>query len=253
MRNRGTAAVPSYGIGAGFDDTGDGWWVGLPGEITLWNPLRIAWDVVYGSVDFGDFGGFDMKRSGWFAEIFAEYKTDYVTPGLGFWYSSGDDDDINDGSEMFPSIVGASGYDTFGVDNNTFGNSNNGALSSSTLQGTWGVRAQLKDISFVEDLKHTLRVFYMRGTNDADAVNPTMNPWGYPAYGAVPSALYLTEDDSAWEVNLDTTYKIYENLTFHAQLGYIRVDFDEDPWGPTIDDRTEKNLWRVMFGLHYAF
>ena len=29
---------------------------------------------------------FDVERSGWFASILGEYKMDYFTPGVLFWY-----------------------------------------------------------------------------------------------------------------------------------------------------------------------
>ena len=40
------------------DDTrGDAWWVGLTGDITAWNPFRLAFDFNYGAVDMGDTAG----------------------------------------------------------------------------------------------------------------------------------------------------------------------------------------------------
>ena len=46
----------------------------------------------------------DVKRAGWFASILAEYKMDYFTPGIMFWYASGDDKSMYNGSERMPVI-----------------------------------------------------------------------------------------------------------------------------------------------------
>ncbi len=234
------------------DGQGNGWWLGLTGEITAWNPFRLAFDFNYGSVDMGSIGNWDVKRDGWYASILAEYKLDFMTPGLAFWYGSGDDDDAQDGSEMLPIVKASSKLTSFGQDGAGFNTPGTGLVTS--LAGTWGVMFQLKDISFVEDLKHTFRVAYYRGTNDKAMTNnnggPMFTPW--QATTNDPSFLYMTEKDSAWEFNLDTSYEIYKNLAVGLELGYIRLDLSESAWGRNVENMSE-DMYKVGVGLRYTF
>ncbi|MEG2005741.1 MAG: outer membrane homotrimeric porin, partial [Bilophila sp.] len=77
---------------------GNAWWGGITGELTLFNPFRLAGDFNYGSVDMGSTASLgtypgstsskkiDLKRSGWLLSALAEYKLDMMTPGLLLWY-----------------------------------------------------------------------------------------------------------------------------------------------------------------------
>lgn len=49
------------------DNHGNAWWGGLSAEMTLFSPLRVAVDGVYGKVDMGKTGNQDLKRAGWYA------------------------------------------------------------------------------------------------------------------------------------------------------------------------------------------
>lgn len=110
--------------------------------------------------------------------------------------------------------------------------------------GTWGVGLQLADISFIENLKHTLRVAYIKGTNDAE-----MAKNGHADLKQDGNGLYLTDEDSAWEVNFDHTYNIYENLALIVEMGYIKLDVDEDTWGNAEYD----DAMKLGFNLKYSF
>ncbi len=235
------------------DGQGNGWWAGLTGEITAWNPFRLAFDFNYGSVDMGTVNhNEDMQRAGWYASILAEYKLDFMTPGLAFWYGSGDDSDSKDGSEMLPTIKADSKLTSFGQDAAVFNTPATGLMTS--LAGTWGVMLQLKDISFVEDLKHTFRVAYYRGTNDKNMTTNNGgrmdNPW--EATSNDPAYLYMTDKDSAWEFNLDTSYEIYKNLAVGLELGYIRLDISESAWGRDVENQSE-DMYKIGVGLRYTF
>ncbi len=231
------------------DGQGNGWWLGLTGEVTAWNPFRLSFEFDYGSVDMGSYAGteYDIKRAGWFASVMAEYKLDFMTPGLGFWYASGDDNDAKDGSEMLPTIKASSGLTSFGQDASGFNTPGNVFTSTA---GTWGILAQLKDISFVEDLKHTLRVAYYRGTNDKDMTEHNGGLMKAPLTQA--SYFYLTDKDSAWEFNLDSSYQIYKNLSVGVELGYIRLDLSENAWGKKVENNSD-DLYKVAVGLRYTF
>ena len=253
------AGMMPYGVpgaaGAFLNDTyNPAWWVGFGGELTLFDPFRIALDVSYGKVDWGsiDFGArdLDLTREGWLAIASVDYKFDRVTPGLVFWYGSGDDDDPFNGSERMPTIKPSWTATTFGYDDG-WGIADCDVMGLSPV-GTWGVIGRLADISFMEDLSHTLRVGYYTGTNDEDAVK---NGAGLQFGGAFTDGpVYLTKKDHALEVNFDSEYKIYENLTFALELGYIHLDLDEGVWNNVIDtDNLNKNVWKAGLNLRYAF
>lgn len=65
-----------------------------------------------------------------------------------------------------------------------------------TGTGTWGIGLQLADVSFINDLSHTLRFAYMRGTNSHKLVRD-----GYDL--RLAEDFYLTNKDQAFEVNFD--------------------------------------------------
>ena len=105
----------SRGLTSGFtgfdklDSYGNAFWAGITGEVTYWDPFRIAWDVNYGSVSYEDE---KMNREGWLASLLLEYKLDWGTPGLYGWYGSGDDNNPKNGSERMP-VVSANGNNDF--------------------------------------------------------------------------------------------------------------------------------------------
>ncbi|WP_308771242.1 outer membrane homotrimeric porin [uncultured Bilophila sp.] len=229
--------------GADIDRHGNAWWVGVASELTYFDPFRFALDAAYGSVDMGTMGNFDVERSGWFASILGEYKMDYFTPGILFWYASGDDSNPNNGSERMPTIEGSWSVSSYGYDDN-YGRVSCDMLGLSNT-GTMGVYLQAKDISFMEDLTHIFRVGFIKGTNNTEMVGAT----GVSLTSS--DGLYLTTADKAWEVNFDTQYKIYQDLTLGVELGYINLDLDENVWKNASDYR--ENNFRGAVTLKYAF
>jgi hypothetical protein len=146
------------------DGQGSGFWLGLTGDITLFDPFRFAWDFNYGRVDLGrsditdengNVASIDAERAGWYGALLVEYALDCVTPGLIFWYGSGDDGDWEDGSEMLPGIHAASSYTSFGQDGADMNFA--GTVFQSGLAGTWGAVLRFNDLSFVEDLTHVVQ------------------------------------------------------------------------------------------------
>lgn len=59
---------------------------------------------------------------------------------------------------------------------------------------------------------------------------------------------YMTTADSAWEVDLLNSFKLYRNLTANVLLAYLVTDYDEEI-------RTAKygNAFRCTFNLNYVF
>uniref|UniRef100_B8DR19 Porin n=1 Tax=Nitratidesulfovibrio vulgaris (strain DSM 19637 / Miyazaki F) TaxID=883 RepID=B8DR19_NITV9 len=230
------------------DDTTihNAWWGGVALEVSLFDPFALKMDFTYGSKDADE----DYAtREGWLVSGMVEYKMESATPGVFAWYGSGEDDDLDNGSERMPSVSpNAWAPTSFGFPGSAFNQDSQFALNGA---GLWGIGVQVADISFVENLSHVVRVAYMRGTNDSDLVKNdatgTLASDLAPAQGGV----FLTDKDSAWEVNFDHTYQIYENLTFILEMGYIRLDLDEDVWGA--DGKDLNAAKKLTFNLVYEF
>ena len=220
---------------------GVAWWAGIGGELTMFDPFRVALDFVYGSVDLGDNNRVDLKRSGWAVSGEASYALDFVTPKVGLWYASGDDANPYDGSERMPFIYPSNAINNFGFDGGWY---DADQISVGSV-GMWGASLQFNDIQLIEGLYHDLRGTYVQGTNNramaAVAGAPIRNYEG----------MYLTTGDSAWEIDFDTKYDIYKNLALHVELSYINLDLDEAAWGPVDSDAEE--AYKAGIYLTYKF
>ncbi len=234
-------------------------WVGLPMSFT-YDAFNFELDLNYGSVSYGGtytFNGerIDQQRQGWLIKALAEYKMDWGTPGIFAWYGSGDDGNIHDGSERLPVLSPSGTFTSFFGDDPwsfTTGNwgGNVGFDQSLGYDGTWGIGAQVKNFSFVEKLSHTFRITYWGGTNHTDNakhIGGTTTALG--SANANYGTFYLTTADYMVEFNLDSTYKIYDNLTAMVQLGYAINGIDKDTWGH--DER--RDGYKAGVVLRYAF
>lgn len=114
-------------------------WAGLALDFTYFDPLRMAFDLNYGSFRQSDSSA---SRSGWLAALLVEYALDWGTPGLVAWYSSGDDANPGNGSERMPTMQrDESGGECFSPC--AFNGGRPGTLRDSMIDhstsGTWGV------------------------------------------------------------------------------------------------------------------
>lgn len=177
-----------------FND--DLYWAGISAEAAPMANLSLAFDGVYGK-ESGKDAGFALAGK-------AAYTTEFMVPALVAWYASGNDDDgegrmpsIDDDDFSMTTLIGAG---AMGPDSdNVFG----------SALGKWGVGLQFEEISFVEKLSHTVRVTYVRGTNDA---SEDITNWG--------------DDDSATEFDVSTIYSMYDNLDLLVDFAYAVTDFD---------------------------
>lgn len=268
-----TPAAYAHKSNANADAYGSAFWAGLTGEVTMADPFRFAWDANYGSYTNGIQA---EKREGFYVSALAEYKMDWATPGLYAWYSSGDDSNIKNGSERMPSLSSDSASDSFSTFA-TIGDpyiARDGVLSNNWI-GTWGIGARLKDISYLEDLKHTFRINYIAGTN-----SPTMAKYitgrkdvegrgtrgsfmngsavgDFRANGTNGYGTYLTTQDSGLEFGLTTTYKVYENLTMFADMNYMAMFMDQSRsvWGRDKNNNSIElqDPWNVNVSFVYDF
>lgn len=246
-------------------------WAGLPFKLSFWDPLNIEVDLNYGYVE--SIGRYDVtnhynrvdkradsRREGWLAKALIEYKMDWGTPGIFGWYASGDDSNPKNGSERLPAIEAKGNFTSMMGDDN-FGWASNSCLYDSTLNyaGTWGIGLQLKEMSFVEDLKHTFRVAYWGGTNSPEMAKYATDPtaWNNQDDNAISDGLYLTRNDGLLEFNLINSYQMYENFEINLELGYMVNFFDQDTWkkaGHTHNSAYEKqDAWKAQLIFAYTF
>lgn len=117
------------------------------------------------------------------------------------------------------------------------------------INGTWAAMARINNISFYEDLSHVLRLVYYQGTNNTQMVRDKFitNP-----QDTIGSMTYMTTADKAVEFNFDSTYKIYDNLTMHVELGYIRMDQDKELWR-SVGYEANKNNFKYTLSFQYMF
>lgn len=241
-------------------------WGGITADITAAAPWRFAADFIYGGVDHGRPY---LNRAGWFGMLLAEYALDWGTPGLYAWYFSGDDSDPNNGSERLPYIATTNNLtnslSTFGYRGNPIMGGGKGVLGTNPT-GTWGVGARLTKVSFVEDLSHVLRVNVFGGTNDPKMASyitgrRTVDGGGRDVYRNNTDfnsfGTYLTTADMGMEVNFDTTWKMYDNLSFILETGYIHLWLDEGTWGrygkSAGQSLNYKDAWKASLNVVYSF
>lgn len=264
---RASAGMQSGFKGTDWNDSyGNAFWAGVTGEVTYWDPFRIAWDVNYGSASYEDQ---KMNREGWLASLLLEYKLDWGTPGLYGWYSTGDDNNPRNGSERMPvvSANGNNGFSNFAFNGNPY-IAREGILGT-TMVGTWGIGARLKDVSFLEDLKHTLRVNFMGGTNAPKMAKYVRNDGkdfqkrgteSLAEYGLGYDPMYLTTGDTALEIGLTNTYKMYDNFTVMLDAAYVALWLDDSTstWGKNpgrsaLGGDGVYDAWNVNLSFVYSF
>lgn len=250
---------------------GSMFWAGLPVAITMWDPLNIEFDINYGYVD--SYGRFDTvkkytagwgktvrantQRQGWLAKALVEYKMDWGVPGIFGWYASGDDGNVKNGSERMPSIAPMGNFTSFMGDGNMGWWLND---YNTSYAGTWGIGLQIRDMSFMEDLKHTFRVAYWGGTNSPSMVKYMDSAYAWN-YGSNIEGPYLTTNDGLLEFNLVNTYQIYENLQMNLELGYVVNMIDRDTWkhngfnyaGGYASQYSKQDMWKAQLVFAYSF
>lgn len=247
------------------DEYSSMWWAGLTGKWTGLDPFRLSFDFTYGSVDHNRAY---LRRQGWYGMLVAEYAFDWGVPGLYGWYFSGDDDDPHNGSERMPYLATtnnvANSLSTFGFRGNPIMGGGKGEINVNPT-GTWGIGARIRELSFIEKLSHTVLVNFYSGSNSpamakyiTGAKSPDngrtlyRNNSDFNSFGT-----YLTTLDTGLEVNVDTKYKMYDNLTLYLELGYIHLWLDKGTWGKfenlAGNTLNQKDAWKASLNFVYNF
>lgn len=107
--------------------------------------------------------------------------------------------------------------------------------------GRWGIGAQVKDISFIDNLSHTVRLAYYRGTNENNLAGLPNTDYG--------NITVMTKGDAAIEANLIHDWKIEEHVSLYVNMGYINLDRG-DAWK---NDRNASDAWQFGTNLRYKF
>ena len=233
-----------------FDMLGDlsnenttAYWVGLGGELTMFDPFKFTADFLYSGND----ADHTAERSGWYAALGAEMRLSMATPFLRGWYASGDDADSEDSGRML-SVDGAAAFDPSGIYFDYYSQIS-GTPDVCSAAGTWGVQLGVKDVSFIQDLSHQLSVTYFQGTNNTNRVVPDGTKANFVVQEQSDGPFgYMTTADSAWSIDFMNSYKLYENLTANLLLSYLVTDFDEKVWGQDYD-----NIFRGTLNFTYEF
>ena len=264
--------LPAWGItGTGrtvadatLDQYATAWWAGVTADITYFDPFRVAFDFMGGGVTWDDSR---LNRAGWMAALLLEYKLDWGIPGLVAWYSSGDNSNLGDGSERMPNLSlgnGDNDFSYYAFDGHPY-IAREGAIGNS-MSGTWGVGLRLKDVSFIEDLKHTLRVNLIGGTNNHKILKELYKKQGLYTplndnYGYGFQNLYMTDQDTALEIGLHNEYKMYENFTIMLDANYMALWLADTKYdgvrrqmsGAAATTSESRDAWNVNVSFVYSF
>ena len=222
----------AYMTGASYKDNVNPWWAGLALNVTALDPFAFYFDINYGAIDDDDNRN---DRKGWFADLALEYKgLDWFVPSIFGAYSTGLDDDPDNGDERMPTID--EGWSVGAFNSWTDSSAFTGTIANQTV-GAWYLGMRLAKISFMDKLSHDITFLYARGTNDESQASVL-------TYGQD-----LTDKDAIFEIDLSTKYQIYEELSAVLEMGYIINDYDKDTWG--VEDNS--NAFQAALGLKYNF
>ncbi len=205
-----------------FNASADLYILGASAELSMFDPFVFAVDALYSNVKYHniqDSEYYDDSLDAYYVAAKGSYKFSNGVASLGGWYSNGLELRENhkfdnafvvlDGGFSASSVL----FDGNVVGSDDFTNVANAGLDSPF--GTWGLIAEYAGFSFVENLSHTARVLYVEGTSKVDKNSN---------FSLADRKYFLTEDDSAIEIDFDTTYQIYKNLSATLQLGYVFFD-----------------------------
>ncbi|MBQ7607976.1 MAG: outer membrane homotrimeric porin [Desulfovibrionaceae bacterium] len=250
-------------------DYGSLFFAGLPIKVSALDPWNIEFDFNYGYVEeLGEFEAiarnnpFDRhkgstQRQGWLVKAMVEYKMDWGVPGIFGWYGSGDDGDLNNGSERLPAICPYTWFTSFMGDGNlAWAPRGDFQDLNTSMSGTWGIGLQLADMSFLEHLKHTFRVAWWGGTNSPDMVKYMDGASAWNSTSNLFDGPYMTTNDGLLEFNLVNVYQVYENFNINLELGYIANYMDDDTWKKSYagwGSYEKQDLWKAQVIFTYSF
>ena len=244
------------------------YWGGIAATVTALDNFKFMTDFNYGKATFNNPSASSGQggRSGFLFDVAVDYTgLSMMTPEVFFTYSSGENGNSSNGggSERMP-VLGTPqnwtiGSFFFGERLELGGSINNTAGYTSNTLGYWALGLSLKDIKLIDKLSHDFNLLYAKGTNDKDYIYE-LNNGGTGNVRNANYAGFLTTKDSLWEVDFNSRYKIYDELTLLVYTGYIHANFDKDVWGASnvgnaadIQNYGSSNAYKLGVGLNYFF
>ncbi len=213
---------------------------GINATMDMFDPIVVHADFNYGEASKPASG--TKGASGWIADLAVEYKMDMFTPMVFALYETGESRtsvDIDRKGKVMPSLgAGDLNFTSFSTGGAQFGGTawyaGNRAFAgyATGAIGRMALGLKVKDISFMDKLSHQFLVAYYQGTNHKDHRDIGL----------------FTTKDSAWELNFDTSYQVYENLAAILELGYIGLNLSEDNV-----DRSDDDSFKAALGVRYRF
>lgn len=188
------------------------WLLGTAFQLTVFDPIIFAIDAYYGETSSGS--PVNPTQSGFYAAGSIAYSMTFGTPSLKMWYASGEKGQ-GSSTSMAPHFPKSGGIKAL----TWYFNGTNGLGGTYALKnnlGSTGLIAEWADISFFKNIEHTVRFSYILGTN-ADISHPD------DQYSP------LTSNDSLMEVDINTTYSMYQNLAATLELAYILPSINDTP------------------------
>ena len=235
-------------------NSGDGIWAGFASAFTN-GPFSLKADFAYGQITTDKCSqaeALNYNTSGWHASLKADYKLSWGVPALFGWYASGSDyDDVVNDQKWghLPSIsTFGDGFapTSLGFPGGGQGMINTGGLISFVPSGKWGAGAEIDEISFIENVKHTIRVAYYAGTNDNElAAN---NPMGNLA-NTKRDFILMVKDDHIVEVNFDHVWQFSPKVKIALFMGYMDIH-RSGKWG---NQRNLDDVYAASLSFKYQF
>lgn len=234
-------------------------WAGLPLEFTVFDPVKVYADVLWGHVGLNEYK--KNQRQGWFVDLGVEYAGwDVMTPQAFSWWSTGEDGSTRNGSERMPIYYPGHTEDKGGTQAWNAGNSflfdggqEFGRSSNMHVNpvGSWGFGASLNKIKLVERLEQRLTAAYVHGNNAPGGVR-----YANAVLGSNPLFVMgrdLTVNEWLIGVNYDTKYMLYDNLALILETGYAHPgSFQTSVWGHRLTQQAA-DAWKAAFGFKYTF
>jgi len=235
------------------------YWGGAAFTMTAFDPFKVMADFNYGKATWNNpaANGSTGGRQGFLADIAVDYTgLKMMTPSVFFAYSSGENGNSTEGngkSERMPVVGNPQTYalGSFWLQGGDAINAN--INTTSDTMGYWALGMSLKDIKLIDKLSHTVHLIYFKGTNDADYLKE--NNAGANVTNASYSK-FLTTKDSLWEVDVNSKYQIYDELSLGLELGYINADFDKNTWGAVNSDYKNygsQDAYKASLIVNYSF
>lgn len=231
------------------------WWAGSAFKADF-DPISVMVDFIYGAALANNV---IADRKGFYAGGAIDYKLSFMTIGAFGWYASGEDGDWRNGSEQLPMVDGTA--QAFRPTSFVFGGqAMNGVGELNLIEdgpaGKWGIGLAAKDMSFIKDLSHTVRVMYARGTNDPRSRYSTSLLQGIGmAVPGTPEVVGLTRPGDALaspvQVGVPGGVNVHGGGAFTPALSGVRYFRAYGPGMDNISMTTNDCLWEVNFDHKY--